>query len=68
MCAFQPRGRCGTGGLHALSRTCLLIPIGSMNNNTLSLDHDKFLPHLWDSVIPFLKGASLAPEISSLGW
>lgn len=35
VCAFQPRGRCGTGGLHAVSRTCLLIPIGSMNNNTL---------------------------------
>lgn len=34
----------------------------------LSLGHDKFLPHLWGSVIPFLKGASLAPEISSLGW
>ena len=34
----------------------------------LFLGHDKFLPHLWGSVIPFLKGASLAPEISSLGW
>lgn len=35
VCAFRPRGRRGTLGIHALSRTCLLIPVGSVNNNTL---------------------------------
>lgn len=35
VCAFRPRGRRGTLGIHAFSRTCLLIPVGSMNNNTL---------------------------------